>query len=247
MLREIYHHQAEKEKEFYLKVLGSKKLAIYLFKHHDILVNHKKLDRIRKEHGWVRQYFRKNKHPRRSQPCYVTKGNQMWQMDIKFYRTMREGFVSVLTIMDVFERVVVGVFRGYRCRAEHVRMTLQAAIDNRNVQPDELTIRNDRGSQFTATKVIRFLENERIIQEFGMPANPNSQAFIESLHASHTREFEFWVNIEDLKDFVEKHDAYLEFYHYLRPHRSLKYKTPVEFKTLMDGGNPPTVAFNVYR
>ena len=247
ILREIYHHQEPKETDFYLKTLGTKKLSIYLFKHHGILVNHKKLDRIRKAHGWVRTYYLKKKHPRRSQACYITRSNEMWQMDIKYYRTWKDGLISVLTIMDVMDRIVVGLYRARRCNALAVRMTLKAAMENRKVEPDQLTIRNDRGCQFTAKEVTQFLEEVQVIQEFGMPAYPNSQAFVESHHASSTQEFEYWNDFENLKDFIEKHDAYLRFYHELRPHKGLNYKTPAEFKTIMDGDNPPPITLNVFR
>jgi len=45
-----------------------------------------KLHCIRKEQGWVRVYYLTKKDRRRSQACFITKANQMRQMDIRYYR-----------------------------------------------------------------------------------------------------------------------------------------------------------------
>jgi len=165
-----------------------------------------KLHCIRKEQGWVRVYYLTKKDRRRSQACFITKANQMRQMDIRYYRAWKDGLVNVLTIIEILVRVVVGLYRAGHCTSQAVRMILKAAMENKKLRQEELAMRNDRGGgwRFTTKEVMRFLQDTQIIQEFGLPVHPNSLAYMENLHASSAKEFKYWNDFEDLQDFIER-------------------------------------------
>ncbi|WP_420916835.1 DDE-type integrase/transposase/recombinase [Paenibacillus thiaminolyticus] len=84
--------------------------------------------------------------------------NQLWQIDIKYgYVIGRQRFFFVLSIIDVFDRVVVGQYRGPVCEAKHVVQTLCRALQERLNPGDNLpTIRTDNGPQLSVScSVIR--------------------------------------------------------------------------------------------
>jgi putative transposase len=53
---------------------------------------------------------------------------------------------------------------------------------------ENVTLRNDNGSQFIATVVRQFLKDKGVNQEFTHVATPEENAYIESLHSNVQRE-----------------------------------------------------------
>lgn len=109
----------------------------------------------------------------------------MWQMDIKYgYVIGRERFFYVLSIIDVFDRVIVQQYRGPACEAKHAVQTLWRALESRIGEEESLpVIRTDNGPQFVSklfgdTCESLDLEHERI-----PPRSPNMNAYIESFHS----------------------------------------------------------------
>ncbi|NUV00582.1 integrase, partial [Marinitoga sp. 1154] len=51
--------------EFFYKTLGSKKLAVVFKQKYGIIINHKKIHRLRKELNLTRNYHRHSKHPKK--------------------------------------------------------------------------------------------------------------------------------------------------------------------------------------
>jgi putative transposase len=75
------------------------------------------------------------------------------EADIKYgYVTGRERFFFVFSIIDVFNRVVVGQYRGHVCEAKHVVETLVTALRQRVEENEPYPIvRTDNGPQFVST------------------------------------------------------------------------------------------------
>ncbi|MNV73833.1 Integrase core domain protein [compost metagenome] len=73
-------------------------------------------------------------------------------MDIKYgYAIGQERFFFVLSIIDVFDRMVVGQYRGPVCEATKVVQTLWNALQDR-IEPGEPmpVVRTDNGPQFVS-------------------------------------------------------------------------------------------------
>ncbi len=230
MLRAIYENENRDDPNYYVKTMGSKKLSIYLRREKAILINHKKLDRLRKEQGWMRQYTSR-KHLYNSSKEHLIQGpDRLWQVDIKMYRTQTHGLLQALTFIDVFDRWVCGMYIGKHCTYHDVKRTLNQAIKYRGVEPSQLIIRSDNGAQFKAKNLLKHEKELAIEHEFGIKHNPNSQAYVESFHSSCQREFETHVFAFDKADLKNKLNAFIKYYHCLRPHSSLGYKTPFDFR-----------------
>jgi len=219
-----------------LKYMGSKKIARYIRNVYGIIVNHKKLHRLRKKLGLVGKYKRRERHPyTRSRSITVTKANQLWEADITFVKTREDGNAAILNIIDVYDRSIVGTYVGKSCKKEHFIQLMKIAITKR-AKPQ--IIRTDNGSQFKALDTGIYMNEENIIHEFGIVRNPDSQAFIESSFSSLKREFVRNNEFKNLEDLCEKLKVYLSFYNNLRPHGSLKYQTP-RYYTEFSSKNEP--------
>ncbi|NUV00403.1 integrase, partial [Marinitoga sp. 1154] len=192
-----------------------------------IIINHKKIHRLRKELNLTRNYHRHSKHPKKRPKNHnITGPNQYWEADIKFVFTKTNGFVGILSIIDSFDRSIVGVYIGNSIKAKDFINTVKQAIEYRNATPQNLIIRTDNGPQFKANITDIFMSDLNITHEFGYKNNPNSQAFIESFHSSVQREFVEYITFNDIDDVYNYYMSYIYFYNHLRPHGSLKYLTP---------------------
>ncbi|WP_175419633.1 DDE-type integrase/transposase/recombinase [Marinitoga sp. 1154] len=137
--------------EFFYKTLGSKKLAVVFKQKYGIIINHKKIHRLRKELNLTRNYHRHSKHPKKRPKNHnITGPNQYWEADIKFVFTKTNGFVGILSIIDSFDRSIVGVYIGNSIKAKDFIKTVKQAIKFRNATPQNLIIRTDNGPQFKA-------------------------------------------------------------------------------------------------
>lgn len=83
----------------------------------------------------------------------------------------------------MFDRVIVGYYRGASCDAASVVGTKKAALENRLTPEDtKPTIRTDNGSQFLSHKIGEACEELTMEHERIPPKTPNMNACIESFH-----------------------------------------------------------------
>lgn len=223
-------------------VYGYKLLAQCIRDRYNVKLNKKKSYRLCSELG-ILQKARKRvlSHPRRlPKNRVVTESNQLWQMDIKYgYVIGKERFFFVLSIIDVFDRVVVQQYRGPVCEAKHVVQTLWRALESR-INPGEMmpVIRTDNGPQFVSKLFGDTCESLDMLHERIPPRTPNMNAYIESFHSVLERHL---FGIRDFLTFEEAYEAldeYMDFYNNRKMHGSLKRMPPTKFtewvKTLDD-------------
>ncbi len=230
ILLKIYGNENRDDPHYYVKTMGSKKLSVYLRREKSIIINHKKLDRMRKESGWMRTYTTRKHMYNTSKEHLVWRPDRLWQVDIKMYRTRTQGLLQVLSFIDVYDKCICGLYIGKHCTYYDVKRTLNQAIKYRGTDSTQLIVRSDNGSQFKAKNLLKHEKDLDIEHEFGIKHNPNSQAYIESFHSSCHREFETHVLAFDKADLKNKLNAYIHYYHCLRPHGSLGNKTPFDFR-----------------
>jgi putative transposase len=161
-------------------------------------------------------------------------------MDIKHgYVPSRNRFFFVLSIIDVFDRVVVGQYKGTVCEAKHAVQTLWRSLESR-IKPGESlpTIRTDNGPQFVSKLFGDTCESLDMIHERIPPRTPNMNAYIESFHSILERDLFSKVEFMSLEEAYETLDRYMDFYNNRKMHGSLKRMPPAIFsewvKTLED-------------
>lgn len=223
-------------------VYGYKFLAKCIHERYHVRLNKKKAYRLCRELEILKK--RRNpvqRHPRRlPRNRIVTGSNQLWQMDIKYgYVLGKDRFFFVLSIIDVFDRVVVGQYRGTSCEAKHVVQTFYRALESRIAPGENMpVIRTDNGPQFVSQLFGDTCESLDIIHERIPPRTPDMNAYIESFHSILERHL---FSLRDFRSFEEAYEAldqYMDFYNNRKMHGSLKDMPPAKFskwvKTLED-------------
>lgn len=219
---------------------GYHKMTACLRDERALIINEKKVYRLCKVLKILNPQKRKKPmYPRRlSQQHVITGPNQLWQMDIKYgYVAGYDKFFFLMSIIDVFDRNIVGHHLGKRCTAKDVCNALLEAMQLRSAQGEICpVIRTDNGPQFISEVFGTQCEQLKLIHERIPPKSPNLNAYIESYHAILERELfqkEEYMTFEDAFASVE---TYLEFYNLRRRHGSLRMKSPAKFLELWNKG-----------
>lgn len=229
---------------------GYRKLTRCLQRKHKLIINKKKVYRLCKElEILLPQREKKNKVSRKLARNHTVDGpNQLWQMDIKYgYVTSSRRFIFLASIIDVFDRAIVGYHYGTRCTAKDIVRTLHKAIMKRNVQllPNQkLVLRTDNGPQFCSHELSDFCMAQGIFHERIPPKTPNMNAFIESFHSVLERDCFSRHEFVTFQDAYQEIDRYMKFYNERRLHGSLEDWPPKKFLELWEAGkiNPKQIA-----
>ncbi len=125
-------------------------------RHQGVIVNHKKIRRLMREHGLQPKRRRRyvattdSDHdspifPGRARNLVVASPNQLWVADIT-YIAITGGFVYLAALLDAWSRRVVGYAISRSIDARLALAALKAAIQTRN-PPEGCVHHSDRGSQ----------------------------------------------------------------------------------------------------
>lgn len=212
---------------------GYKKLTSVLQEDYGLDINHKKVYRLcKKLDVLLPQRVITPKYPRKlAKKTEVTGPNRLWQMDIKYgYIAGIDRFFFIMSIIDVYDRMIVAYHIGLRALAEDAVRILKQAIISRGVTKDDgLVLRTDNGPQFVANR-FQDVCAELPVTHTRIPVNtPNLNAFIESFHAIlesdclSRHEFAFYAQA------YKKVSEFMDYYNNRRRHGSLGNKPPRRF------------------
>jgi putative transposase len=230
----------EQIKEFIMEELsgdgypyGYKKLTASMQEDYALNINHKKVYRLCKELDVLLPQRKVNpKHPRKlAKRIEVTGSNQLWQMDLKYgYIAGMDRFFFMMSIIDVYDRCIVGYHIGLNALALDALRTLRQAILLRGVTDlDKLILRTDNGPQFTAHA---FQDGcaELPVNHTRIPINtPNMNAHIESFHSILESDC---LSHHEFQSYAEAYKCvseFMDYYNHRRRHGSLKNKAPMTF------------------
>lgn len=213
---------------------GYRKLTVLLRQKYHLIINKKKVYRLCKELGILApQREITNPVPKRvANNRVVTGPNQLWQMDIKYgYVAGKRRHFYLASIIDVFDRNIVGYHKGKSCSTIDILKTLQKALLKREVhkQTQTLVIRTDNGPQFISKAFHAFCEQINIEHERIPNHTPNKNAYIESFHSILERECYLRNCFEDYEEAFAKVDRFIRYYNNQRIHGSLQDLPPKEY------------------
>jgi len=220
---------------------GYRKLTRLLRRKYRLIIDKKKVYRLCKELGVLlpRRQIRQPVPRRIARSRVVTGPNQLWQMDIKYgYVAGLKRHFYMVSIIDVFDRQIVGYHVDKVCHTRHVLKAVQKALWKRNVQRQAHppVIRTDNGPQFKSKAFYEFcqqmnLEHERIPNQL-----PDQNAYIEAFHSILERECLRWNCFETFEQAFAAVDRFIRFYNTERLHGSLKDLPPSEYLELVTAG-----------
>jgi transposase InsO family protein len=206
-------------------------------RHAGDVVNHKRVQRVWKE----AQLTQPAKHRRKrskggSVPLSATHKDHVWTYDFVHDRTEDNQALRMLTIEDEYTREGLAVIVRRHMPAKRVQETLAELFKLRGT-PEYL--RSDNGPELVATKLTEWLIEQGVNTHHIDPGSPWQNAYGESFNAILRREC---LNRDLFHSVLEarvKTQLWLREYNEERPHSSLGYLTPVQFR---DGIQIPLLA-----
>jgi len=201
------------------------------------VVNHKRVRRLMLEMGLQVKGKRKARRTTNSEHNYprypnlvqdmeIVRPDQVWVSDITYIR-LRDDFVYLAVIMDVFTRCIRGWHLGRSLDQSLTLMALQRALAHHSPQIHH----SDQGVQYAARAYIQMLYEVGAQISMAEAGEAWQNGYAERLIRT-IKEEEV-----DLSEYRDYHDAYRQIgrfledvYMHKRIHSSLGYLTPVEFE-----------------
>jgi len=211
---------------------GYLKLTHALRRYYRLLINKKKVYRLCKEMDILSaQRPRLMKPPRKvAKSRNITGSNQLWAMDIKYgYVEGESRFFQVVSIIDVFDRSIVGYHMGLVCPSQSVLEALTSALKARGLKKPGLVLRSDNGPQFSSRLVREGCSKLGITQEFIPFRTPDANAHIESFHSILEKECLADHTFQTYWEAYQAVEAYMRFYNTRRLHSACGYRPPEEY------------------
>ena len=154
--------------------------------------------------------------------------NQIWVSDITYFK-VNNYWLYFCIILDLFSRRIVGHRVSRNASTHLVTSTFRAAYQARG-NPTGLTFHSDRGTQYTSATLTELLQKCGAKQSFSATAQPHDNAVAESFFSTFKKEEAYRREYTSEQSYRKSVDQYIQFYNELRPHRTLKYKTPQAFE-----------------
>ncbi|MBL3659104.1 IS3 family transposase, partial [Fulvivirga sediminis] len=154
----------------------------------------------------------------------IDRPNQVWAIDIT-YIPMKQGFMYLVAIIDLYSRYVVNWSVSNTMDAEWCRNTLEEAIESHG-RPE--VINTDQGSQFTSDIFTDFVLNREIKLSMDGKGRATDNAFIERLWRSVKYEKIFLNPPNDGVDLYLLLAEYFSYYNTDRRHTSIGNQIPVQ-------------------
>ena len=156
----------------------------------------------------------------------VVRPDQVWVADITYIR-LRQDFVYLAVIMDVFTRLIRGWHLGRSLEGDLTRVALERAL--RKHQPE--IHHSDQGVQYAASDYVDRLQQLGVLVSMAAVGEPRENGYAERLMRT-IKEEEV-----DLSEYLNYTDAYRQLGRFLdavynrkRIHSALGYLTPAEFE-----------------
>ena len=151
---------------------------------------------------------------------------EKWVTDITYIHVLKEGWTYLASVMDLYDRKIIGYAYGRTMTAELALEAVKNACLNVS-NTEGIILHSDLGSQYTSDLFERYMQDNGFIHSFSRKGNPYDNACIESFHSVMKKEE---IYLHTYQDFEECRKALFEYieswYNCQRIHSALGYKTP---------------------
>lgn len=145
--------------------------------------------------------------------------------DITYIHVQNEGWTYLASVMDLYDRKIIGWAYGKNITAELATQAVKNACLN---IPDTngIVLHSDLGSQYTSDKFEGYLKAQGMQHSFSRKGNPYDNACIESFHSVLKKEEVYTTTYHTFEEAKMALFEYIEsFYNRKRRHSALNYKT----------------------
>ncbi|BDE04907.1 IS3 family transposase [Vulcanimicrobium alpinum] len=138
--------------------------------------------RLLRANAEVRERRRIARHPEYRKPELVATGpRQVFSWDITKLRGPHPGeWFSLLVMLDIFSRFVVGWMLVHRANAELARHFIAQTLEREGIQPGHAIVHADRGAEMTAQPVCALMDKLGVVRSHSRPHVSDDNPFSES-------------------------------------------------------------------
>ena len=197
------------------------------------VVNHKRIRRLLRLMGLMAIYPKKNLsklglqkyiHPYLLKGLNIERPNQVWAIDLT-YIPMKNGFLYLTAIIDLYSRFVVGWGISNSLEADASLSVLKQAIKDHG-KPE--IINSDQGSQFTCEKWAKYLEDEGIQISMDGKGRFIDNIFIERLWRSVKYDYVYLRPASDGLELYQGLKEHFNYYNYELHHQGIGRRIPAD-------------------
>ena len=168
--------------------------------------------------GGISKYI----HPYLLRGLSINHRNQVWSTDIS-YVPMKNGFMYLYAIIDVYSRYVLGWRLSNSLSAINAYELLQECVD---IYGAPEIVNSDQGRQYTTTEWEKLLKKNRIRISMDGKGRCKDNIWIERFWRSIKQDYIYLNPTADVKELRSGIDKWIRFYNYERPHQGLKGNVP---------------------
>ena len=196
-------------------------------------VNVKRVYRLYVEEGLtVRRRKRKRLVRDRAAEPRLSRANQEWAMDFIVDGLATGRMVRILSVVDVYTRECLALEADTSLGSGRVTRVLEQLIEERG-RPEAM--RSDNGPEFCSRRMLGWAEEFKIELVHIQPGRPMQNGHVESFHGRLRDEClnaHWFRTLHDVRSTLAN---WREEYNCERPHSSLDYRTPQEFRRTLEG------------
>jgi putative transposase len=146
------------------------------------LCSERTMYRILAKRGEVKERRDQRRHPVYTVPRLRARGpNQVWTWDVTRVRgSGRDRWYYLYVLLDLYSRAVVGWTLSRRLSAVVAAHLLEETLTRRGIPSGQVTVHNDRGSEFVAEDVVKLMERMEVTRSLSRPRTSNDNAYSES-------------------------------------------------------------------
>jgi putative transposase len=212
---------------------GSPRLHIML-KREDLVVNHKRTERIYREEGLAlrRKQRRKGAAGSRVVMSSAICPNERWSMDFVSDSTVTGRRFRALTVIDNYTRECPAIEIDTSLGGSRVVNVLERLAETRGL-PEVITI--DNGPEFAGKILDEWAYRKGVKLNFIRPGKPIENAYAESFNGRLRDEClntNWFLNLKHARNVIEE---WRRDYNEVRPHSSLNNLTPMEYAKTATG------------
>jgi len=217
---------------------GWRTIQMRLKREKSIIMNHKKIIRIKNKYGLITRVRRKNpykmimKKTLEHRTCdnilnrnfKQNKPRQVGCTDIT-YIPFNHRFAYLSVVKDITTKEIIA----WNIQS-HLQMELVLnTIDNLDDSTKDMLIHSDQGFHYTNPQYITMIQNRNMVQSMSRKGNCIDNSPIESFfgHLKDEVEYKSCKNFTEIKDVITN---YMDYYNNDRPQWNLKKMTPVEYR-----------------
>ena len=196
------------------------------------LVNHKRVRRLLRLMGLMAIYPKRNLsklglkkyiHPYLLKDLDINRPNQVWEIDIS-YLPMKNGFLYITAIIDVYSRYIVGWGISNTLEAEASLSVLKQAIKDHG-KPE--IVNSDQGSQFTCEGWVSYLKEEDIRISMDGKGRAIDNIFIERFWRSLKWDYVYLHPANDGVELFQGVKKHIHYYNNTLHHQGIDRRIPV--------------------